>query len=179
MENYLLLTYAGEELVRSDRIVLKDYDGEPYGDTVPFTVHSNQTIVPEPEINGDLYFKIDELESLNTALATPEATTAAMAALDAAIEAYGEKPYCGGCKAFHTVQWFKDEWAGWPATCMPTDDMVMIIMCDGGDFAPMLNVAYENYHLMNKFKEAMVKRGYVINRLNHFSYGVSTLKEQS
>ena len=45
--------------------------------------------------------------------------------------------------------------------------------------APMLNVAYENYPLMNKFKEAMTKRGYVINRLNHFSYGVSPLKEQS
>jgi len=41
----LLKTYSGEELVDKAIVELPDdYDGNPYGDTVPFPVHSNQTL---------------------------------------------------------------------------------------------------------------------------------------
>lgn len=41
----LLNSYEGETLVNSEVVDLPDnYDGDPYGDTVPFTVASNQTI---------------------------------------------------------------------------------------------------------------------------------------
>lgn len=41
----LLKTYSGEKLVEQVIVELPDdYDGDPYGDTVPFPVHSNQTL---------------------------------------------------------------------------------------------------------------------------------------
>ena len=41
----LLNSYEGETLVNSEVVELPDnYDGDPYGDTVPFSVGSNQTI---------------------------------------------------------------------------------------------------------------------------------------
>lgn len=40
-----LITYGGEEVLSVTEIELPDnYNGEQYGDTVPFVVHSNQSI---------------------------------------------------------------------------------------------------------------------------------------
>lgn len=42
----LLQTYQDEKIVEIEVVELPDnYDGNPYGDTVPFSVGSNQTIV--------------------------------------------------------------------------------------------------------------------------------------
>ena len=41
-----LITYWGEDIHQIDTINVDDnYDGDPYGDHVPFTVGSNQTII--------------------------------------------------------------------------------------------------------------------------------------
>lgn len=41
-----LKTYCGETLVDTELVNLPgDYDGDPYGDTVPFSVGSNQELV--------------------------------------------------------------------------------------------------------------------------------------
>lgn len=46
----MLITYSGEELLEKRVVELPDdYDGDPYGDTVPFTVGSNQTLIIEEE----------------------------------------------------------------------------------------------------------------------------------
>jgi hypothetical protein len=40
-----LITYGDEEIISVKEIELPDdYDGNPYGDKVPFVVHSNQSI---------------------------------------------------------------------------------------------------------------------------------------
>ena len=42
----LLQTYENEKIVEIEVVEIPDdYDGNPYGDTVPFSVGSNQTIV--------------------------------------------------------------------------------------------------------------------------------------
>ena len=45
-----LWTYLGEKLVAVKPIELPGYDGDPYGDTVPFCVASNQAIVIDPDL---------------------------------------------------------------------------------------------------------------------------------
>ena len=43
-----LVTYYGEEVQEERAVELPDdYDGDPYGDTVPFVVGSNQTLLVE------------------------------------------------------------------------------------------------------------------------------------
>ncbi len=55
--NALLKTYTGETLTDTETVQLPaNYDGNPYGDTVPFTVGSNQTL------------EIVEIETLETYL---------------------------------------------------------------------------------------------------------------
>jgi len=45
----VLRTYLAEDLfIDKDVIINDDYDGDPYGDTVPFAVGSNQIIIVEP-----------------------------------------------------------------------------------------------------------------------------------
>jgi hypothetical protein len=42
-----LITYTDEKITEIREIeIADDYDGDPYGDKVPFVVGSNQTIVP-------------------------------------------------------------------------------------------------------------------------------------
>jgi hypothetical protein len=42
----LLQTYENEKIVEIEVVEIPDnYDGDPYGETVPFSVGSNQTIV--------------------------------------------------------------------------------------------------------------------------------------
>ena len=48
-----LRTYIGEDIVEDETVEVNDnYDGDPYGDTVPFTVHSNQVLIPKVFIRG-------------------------------------------------------------------------------------------------------------------------------
>lgn len=43
----LLKSYNGEKVINIEVVELPDdYDGNPYGDEVPFSVGSNQTIIP-------------------------------------------------------------------------------------------------------------------------------------
>lgn len=43
-----LITYLSEDEIQEDDVeIADDYDGDPYGDKVPFTVGSNQTIRTE------------------------------------------------------------------------------------------------------------------------------------
>ena len=45
-----LASYQNEELVRADPVTISDdYDGNPYGDGVPFAVGSNQVIVTQDD----------------------------------------------------------------------------------------------------------------------------------
>lgn len=45
-----LWTYNNEELYAVNIVEIDDnYDGDPYGDYVPFAVGSNQTIVTDPD----------------------------------------------------------------------------------------------------------------------------------
>jgi hypothetical protein len=165
-----LVTYINEDIHDVTEVDIDNYDGDPYGDTVPFTVASNQTIVPEEEATNVVRCAADEAVCLDTRLQDAGATTAAMAALDAAIEVLGENPYTGGCKAFYTPQAFKE--LGWQKMEMLYKGVQCVIVCDGGDFAPMLNIAYEDYGSINRFEDALDNRGYRIRRLTHFAYGL-------
>jgi hypothetical protein len=45
-----LITYVGEKMVDVESVNLRfHYDGDPYGDTVPFVVHSNQCLILDEE----------------------------------------------------------------------------------------------------------------------------------
>lgn len=45
MKQAYLLTWTNETLTSKESVELPDnYDGDPYGDTVPFCVGSNQTL---------------------------------------------------------------------------------------------------------------------------------------
>lgn len=59
----LLKTYQLDTLAEVEEIELpENYDGNPYGDTVPFSVGSNQTIeVIENELNPNLQAFIETL----------------------------------------------------------------------------------------------------------------------
>ena len=171
-----LVTYMNEEIYDVTEVQLPGYDGDPYGDTVPFTVGSNQTIITDEEADGEIRGEADEARCLDTRMSDAPATTAAMVALTAATEVLEEKPYTGGCKAFWTSQEFKE--LGWQKNHALYKGVHCVILCDGGDFAPLLNVAYEDYENLNKFHSALRKRGYVVRRLTHFAYGLIPKGEQ-
>ena len=47
----VLRTYVGEDAIRDELVeIADDYDGNPYGDKVPFAVGSNQTILNNPAL---------------------------------------------------------------------------------------------------------------------------------
>lgn len=165
--NCFFITYNGEDIVDVTKVLIPNYDGDPYGDTVPFTVQSNQSIILFDDAPGDIRVLEDEARCIDTRLGNAEATTAAMAALDAAREVLGNDPHQGGCKAFYTTNDF-----GALGYKCDMKGVHCVIMCDGGDFAPMLNTAYENYTLMCDFREAMMRRGYQCARITHFAFSV-------
>lgn len=74
------------------------------------------------------------------------------AVLDAAVEAIGEPPYTGGCTTFYTPQKWKERKEEYGTTSQ------LIVVHDGGDFAPLLNLDYEAYALHDKFSEALRRR---------------------
>jgi len=46
----ILRTYVKEDRFIDDNVIIDDdYDGNPYGDKVPFTVRSNQMIITEEQ----------------------------------------------------------------------------------------------------------------------------------
>ena len=174
-DEYLLVTYYHDGAISDvTRVVIPDYDGHPRGATVPFTVESNQTIVSPDRADKLVVEEVDEARCRDPRLGSPEATTAAMAAKSAAEEVLGEEIYTGGCKAFHDNTFVRDYWP--EHTFCVLDNTLCFIVCDGGDLASLLNVAYENYEGMNKFQESITKRGYLIYRVCHFIYGVRKLK---
>lgn len=176
---YLLVTWSGEDVVEAMPVRIPNYDGDPYGDRVPFVVHSNQSIIPlqDPEYSTHESRKAVNRylcsKDLDCTMPRPEQTTAALAVLSAATEVHGEPPYTGGCKAFYSPEAFRENGIHkfLPSAPLPHDALIYI-MCDGGDFAPLLNVAYEQFDMMNSFTRELKKRGYVIERINHIAYAV-------
>lgn len=83
---------------------------------------------------------------------TPELARISQAVLDAATEALGEPPSTGGCVTFFTPE-------EWKARNEVYGCNSRLIIChDGGDFAPLINLDYEQYTLHDKFDEALKRR---------------------
>jgi hypothetical protein len=172
-DTYVLNTYELDTLTNMEAIWLPGYDGDPYGDTVPFAVGSNQSIVEFDQDNPAHRALVDEMDNLkciDTDLGDPRANTAAKAALDTAREIYREDPECGGCKAFWPVKEYTE--LGWVDRRAIPNDALMVIMFDGCDFASLLNPAYEQNEMLNRFYSGMLSRGFDLRPLNHFSAAV-------
>ena len=145
-------------------VEIPGYDGDPYGDTVPFAVGSNQTIEEFDEGNPHHALvdgRLSEAYCLRTELWDAKANTAALAALEAATTVLGEAPYTGGCPAFWTPEGFND--LGWENSCPSGYDLVL--MFDGGEFADLLNLLHEQPKQMNELHTEMTSRGYVFHEI--------------
>lgn len=78
----------------------------------------------------------------------------------------------GGCRAFYTP----DEWADREE--LWGKDAELIVVHDGGDFAPCFNADYGNYPLMRKMAQALERLGYYSEPCTCWYTGIYKHKER-
>ena len=65
------------------------------------------------------------------------------------------RPNSGGCRTFWLPEEMKEHEPSMDAT-----GVALVVMCDGGDFAPFFNMDYCDYTAFDRMSEALKKEGF-------------------
>jgi len=168
---YVLLTYRDLKPVDYMLVELETKD------KIPFKITTDQKLFAHTDDVARIMSEIDNEKDLCCNIGDAEANTAALITREAAESISEEGIWTGGCKAFFTIDQYKElELEAFLDNCLPIpEEARCVVMCDGGDFAPLLNHNYLETDNVRKFGEALEKKGYRTSRINHIAYAVVKL----
>jgi hypothetical protein len=93
----------------------------------------------------------------------PVGRKAAEALVAAVAKFNGRPPYTGGCRAFYSPQAWAER-----GERTPPRETVLVVVYDGGDFAPMFNLDYEQYRCFEAGERALRGAGCWAEAHNHW-----------